>query len=219
VNLSPATLLASYAWYVDALLGNPAGPLQWIVAAMVVAGVAMLLRHEGKAATFFVGYMAVTLLPVIVIPNHLTAMFWYIPFFGLCGLAALAVKQITRWCRARVAVPEALGVALFAVACWGHFRIQAERTAGIPGWVDGVGSEFRAFVEGLRGLPPPAPGETVYFETIPQYHNDGTVRSAARIVIRMDLDVQVVTPFPPESGYRVRFEKPFLIREPRPGPN
>ena len=211
VDLSVPTLLQGYGWYWNAVFGTSV-PWGWW-AALTVAAAAVFIRLGKRLHLFFLLYIPVTLMPVLVLPDHRFAFFWYIPFLGACGLAALLVRGVSDALRRRVpaAVAVGIGAAFFAAASYQHFQIQAGRSAAARQWATEVSDEYRDFVAGLRGLRSPAPGETIFYESTPRFFDPVTILSATQVALeRTDVGAEIVTECPLNAGLCVRFENSEL---------
>ena len=92
MSLAPRDIANGYGWYLDALGNSHLGWVGWAAIAALCAGLFLVLRE--RLPLFFLSYIFIALLPVIVFPNHRFAFFWYIPFFGVSGLAAWGVRRI-----------------------------------------------------------------------------------------------------------------------------
>jgi hypothetical protein len=84
---------------------------------------------------FFSGYVFVTLLPVIFLVNHRFEFFWYIPFFGIAGLAAVFAGSVERALRKRMPLrtAAATGLVLFAVLGAVHYSREKQPNPPFPG--------------------------------------------------------------------------------------
>jgi hypothetical protein len=87
MDFSFITMGRGYGWYFDHLYGLRLRWGAWI-SAMVFLALGFAYARE-KRGLFFLGYIFATLLPVVFLVNHRYEFFWYIPFFGIAGLAAL----------------------------------------------------------------------------------------------------------------------------------
>ena len=118
----------------------------------------------------------------------------------------LIVIQNPRW------VTEVGISSLFILLCWGSFSLLHKETT--PHFSPEIFAEYRGFINGLRSLsPPPQPGETIYFDSHPSYFDEDNLLSATQVAFgRTDLRVKLVTQFPAEAGYFLRFQNLRLIR-------
>jgi hypothetical protein len=183
----------------------------WAAIAVVVAG---LLAVKNRLALFFLGYIFIAFVPVIFMPNHRFAFYWYIPLMGLGGFAGLVVKWVSKRANARMAPRWAVvGAGLvFVLAGELYFAYQKKVNGDAQNWARDVSEEYRSFVLGLRALPPPPANETVYYGSTPRYFDAEMMRSVTQVAFRRtDLDAKMVKEFPPEARYRIRFENPSVI--------
>ncbi len=213
LDFSLHTLMRGYAWYFDAIYDAPLGWMGWIGIAVMAVGLPLLITRD-RLALFFLGYIFLSFLPVLPIPNHWAAFFWYIPFFGLCGLVGQMAKEITGWLSKRMSPPRIIlvGGLVFALVFYQYFVFQIRWSRPQRDWAREVSQEYRSFILGLRALPQPAPNETVYYGSTPRYFNDNTILSATQVAFRRtDLQARIVEEFSPESRYRVRFENSSVI--------
>ena len=213
-NYSPVVIAEGYAWYFNAIFHLHFHSSLWMAAAL--GSCALMLFYRARTALFFLGYVFISFLPSVILSNHRFAYYWYIPSFGMIGLAALAVKraadQMTMLLSARAAAVA--GAAIFAVACAGNFFMQHSLDRFPRAWASDMAAEYRTFMEGLRSLPSPSHGETVYFKSVPKYFDEVSTKSAAQVAFRMtDINTRIVQDFPPDSKYRVRFENRVVTRE------
>ena len=81
-------------------------------------------------------------------------------------------------------------------------------------WQAGIGREYRGFVESLQALPSPNPGEPLYFKSIPEHFDSGTLLFASEFALqRSDVGAQIVEDFPPGARYRLVFENSRVIMQ------
>lgn len=214
MDLSPESLGRGYAWYFNAISHSHWTPLLWF-AVLTSSGV-LAVVFRARLAGFLLGYILIALLPVVIFPNHRVGLFWYIPFFGVCGLAALAVHAIggSFESRAQLRQPHLVASVLFTIACMLQFTVQERLNRDSREWAQGVASEYRSFVEGLRGIPSLPQDSTVYFRSVPHYFDIVTTRSAVQVVLgRTDVRIQIVPEFPRDALYRVSFDNGKLALE------
>ena len=208
MNYDPRNLAIGFGWYLDALAGFHLHWAGWAGIAVVCAGVFLVLR-EGMPL-FFLSYIFICLLPVLVFPNHRVAFFWYIPFFGVSGLAAWGLKRLIGWIPTEIPpLPlKVAGALLFLAACYLQFHWQVARAETGIQWAMGVSEEYRSFLEGVKSLPQPRQNETVYYSAAPSYFDDATILTATQVAFRRtDIKAQVLPVFPTEAAYRVRYER------------
>ena len=186
----------------------------WIGFCMVLL---IFVLSRSRLALFFQLYIPITFLPVIFLVNHRGALFWYLPFLGLCGLAAIVATVAVGVIKARNPrwLAEAGLYCVFALLCWGAFLLHKETNGAERSWYRDVAGENRAFVSGLRSLPPPPKGETIFFDLLPPHLEQNVLLSATQVAFRRtDLQAKLVSEFPPEARYRLRFQDYQLIRLP-----
>jgi hypothetical protein len=76
-------------------------------------------------------------------------------------------------------------------------------------------NEYRAFVSGLKELPPPPQGETIFFDSMPSQFDENVLLSATQVALRRtDLKAKLVAEFPSEASYRLRFQDLCLLQLP-----
>ena len=150
-----------------------------------------------RPAIFFQAYTFISFLPLIFLVNHREAFYWYLPIFGLCGLAALLVKSFVAIVEPRLPrgfVP--LGAtAVFALLCWGTYVLQRDQTVERRQWQQHIAAEYRAFVASVQAMPQPAPNGTIVFESHPEYFDSDVLRYASSVALRRtDIDAKLVSP-------------------------
>jgi hypothetical protein len=184
----------------------------WCVAAAVLLLIFVLLRS--RLAIFFELYVFVTFLPVIFLVNHRFAFYWYLPFLGICGFAAMLSKNVMRLIAIRNPqwLTRVAASCLFIVLCWGIFVLQKETNRPQISRMRTQADEYRGFVASLRSLPPPQPVETIYFDSLPPHFKASLLLFATRVAFGRKVRVRLVTEFPPDARYRMRFQDSQLIR-------
>jgi hypothetical protein len=212
---SPVEALRSYGWYLDALLHTHVASWVYIVMAGVI--LCHIAFQQDRRTAFFFLYTLVTLLPVIPLVNHRGDFYWYLPFFGLAGIAALA----TRWSADKLerrlppVVSLIVGMVLFAAFCREQYVVQRNLGVGARIYLANRDHERLNFVQGLRTLPPPQKGETLYFASAPKGFDEGLLRTATQVALhRTDVRAKLVEEFPPGAQYRLRFDDGALERAP-----
>src|SRR5262249_36627039 len=102
MDLTALTFGRGYGWYFDRLYDMRLRWGAWM-SICVVLFAWMLYKREHRGI-FFLGYIFLTLLPVVLLVNHRGEFYWYIPFFGFAGLVAVTVdaiaRRLERWNRA-----------------------------------------------------------------------------------------------------------------------
>ena len=215
MDISVHTLLSSFGIYFNMLLGTNLRWQIWCVGLALPMLVSVLLRN--RLALFFQLYVLIAFLPVIFLINHRFAFYWYLPFFGVCGFAAILANSIAvrvetrnpRWlvgCGASV---------VFVLLCWATFLLHKDATRQKRSWARDQTNQYRAFVIGLRALPPPPRGETIFFDSHPSLFDEDLLRTATQVALgRTDIEAKLVTKFPAGAQYRVQFQESRLIRLP-----
>ena len=195
------TVGREYGGYFNALFHTRLRWQYWAIG--FVAVLLFLLIKKFHVAAFFQTYVFVTFLPVIFLVNHRELYLAYIPFLGLCGLAALLTKAVTR---------DATVFAIFPLLCWGTYLVQRNGSETARALQKPIPAEYRAFVSGIRALPPPAPSETIFFDSRPLHFNESLLRYATQVALRRtDIDVKLVTEPPPDARFRLHFENLRLM--------
>ena len=196
-----------FSFYFDSLFDLGLRWQVWSIAFVAVLLVFLVLRR--RLAAFFQIYVFVTFLPVIFLVNHRFAFYWYLPMVGVCGLAALVVKAATekllQYLPPERAVPYAC--VTFALLCAGNYVYFEKATEGSRNFGQKVAADFRALIESLQALPPPGRGETIFFNSLPEYFDEGLLQNAVQLALRRDdVGVRVVKEFPSEARYRLELE-------------
>jgi hypothetical protein len=214
MSINGSTLGSGFGLYLNILFRSNFPWQIWCVAAAVLLLIFVLLRS--RLAIFFQLYVFVTFLPVIFLVNHRFAFYWYLPFLGICGFAAMLSKNVMRLIAIRNPqwLARVAATCLFVVLCWGIFVLQKETSrTHQTSLMKTQADEYRGFIAGLRSLPPPQPAETIYFDSLPPHFKASLLFFATRVAFgRTDLRVKLVTEFPPGARYRMRFQDSHLIR-------
>ena len=106
--------------------------------------------------------------------------------------------------------------AVFVLLCWSSFLLHKEAVQGYMSLERDRANEYRAFVMGLRALPPPAKGETIFFDSYPSLFDEVPLRSATQVAFRRnDLSAKVVTEVLSEARFRLRFQESRPIQVPQ----
>ncbi len=193
MDFSILTLGRGYGWYFDHLYGMRLRWGAWMIASVLIFGLFMYRRE--RRGLFFLGYIFITLVPVVFLVNHRYEFFWYVPFLGIAGLAAVAVdtveKQLRVWIPARAL--EVAGLVLFAVLAMAHYVREKRTSAEILRNEQSLSKEYAAFVESLRNLPQPEPQGTVLIRSVPTHFTPEVLTSAVQVVLRRtDIRAEVV---------------------------
>lgn len=206
------TLGRGYGGYFNSVFNTQLRWQFWAIG--FVALLLFFVLRRNRTAILFQIYVFVTFLPVIFLINHRELYLSYIPFLGLCGLAALLIKAMADMIEPTVGTCAATvaGCVIFSFLCWGTYAVQRIGSEERRIWQEPMSREYRAFVLGLRALPTPAPNETVFFDSHPRYFSADLLRNATQVAFRRtDIDAQLVSEFPADARYRLRFQDGKLI--------
>jgi hypothetical protein len=214
MSINGSTLVAGFATYLNMFFRTNFLWQIWSIGMGVLLLFCVLLRS--RLALFFQLYIFITFLPVIFMINHRFAFYWYLPFLGVCGLMAMLAKNVAGMMEARN--PQWLAktgaYSVFALLCWGTFLMHERANPERSGLKDRA-NEIVAFITGLRTLPPPPQGETIFFDSRPSLFDERLLLSATQVAFRRtDLHVKLVSEFPSEARYRLRFQKSRLVQIP-----
>ena len=217
MTINGSTLVSGFTTYFNMLLGTKFPWQAWVTAFVVLVLISLLLRS--RLALFFLSWVFITFLPVIFLVNHRFAFYWYLPFFGISGLAATLANHVADMIQRRNGrwLAAAAGYCLFAVLCFGTFILHKDTTELRiqRAWGRERAKEYRGFVTGLQALPPPPPGEVLYFDSMPSHFSQETLLSAIQVALRRtDISARWVSEFPSEARYRLRFQEMRLIQVP-----
>jgi energy-coupling factor transporter transmembrane protein EcfT len=176
----------------------------------------MLYRREYRGL-FFLASVFISLLPVVFLINHRGEFYWYIPFFGIAGMAAVIVdaleRRLPRW--------SSLGVVAFLAVAWMQYSHETRKANEVVSWQAGVSQEYESFVKQLSNLPQPERGETIHYKSFPRFFSLVTLTSATQVVFhRTDIAVDIVDTFPAACRYcleyadgSLRTANPFYSRD------
>jgi len=213
MSINWPTLATSFGIYCNMLLKTNVPWQLWCLGFLILSLIFALLRSW--LSLFFVCYVLIAFLPVIFLVNHRHAFYWYIPFVGISGLAAVLTKNV--YSAAIVRNPhwlsQAGAITIFILLCLGTFELQKEFTRSQRTQMRTSTNEYRAFVVGLKNLPTPLQDETIFFDSMPSQFDKDVLLSATQVALgRTDVGAKLVTEFPPEARYRLRFKESRLIR-------
>jgi hypothetical protein len=197
MDVSTLTLGRGYGWYFDHLYGLRLRWGGWIIAAALL--LALFIYRRERRGLFFLGWVFITLLPVIFLVDHRYEFFWYVPFLGISGLVAVLTDTIEKF--ARVKTPASAlapaGVIVFAILSAGQYWRESHASADVIRNEKSIAVEFRGFTDALRDLPPLEPDATIYFDSLPEYFDSGVLTSATQVVLhRTDVSIKIVQPLP-----------------------
>lgn len=211
LSIKGSTLISGLEIYSNMLFRTNFSVQIWCTVWLACLLLVILLRS--RLAFFFLSYVFVTFLPVIFLINHRFAFYWYLPFLGICGLAAMSAASIVYWIMARnpSSIGEAAVYSLFALLCLGTFLFHEKVTRRERSWAKQCADEYRAFVTGLERLSPPPHGEVIYFDSQPSNFYPVCLLAATQVALRRtDVDAKLVSEFPAEAAYRLQFKGSHL---------
>jgi hypothetical protein len=193
MDFSVITLGRGYGWYFDHLYGLRLRWGAWI-SGFVFISLALAYARE-KHGLFFLGYIFITLLPVVFLVNHRYEFFWYIPFFGIAGLVALVTagieKQLKRLLSERAV--ETFGVIAFVLLAVGHYTRERANSVSLLENERSLAVEYAAFVQSIRNLPPTQNGGAVLVQELPRHFTPEVLTSAVQVILRRtDIRAEVV---------------------------
>jgi hypothetical protein len=207
MDLSVLTFGRGYGWYFDRLYGTGLRWGAWFIAAVILF-CWMAFKRENRGM-FFLGYTFAALLPVVFLVNHRFEVYWYIPFLGVAGLAAVLVDAIERRLRPRLHanVLAAAGLVVFVFLSALHYSRETRESAEFLESRRSLAAEYAAFVEGLQQLPQPRSEDTVYYKSFPRHLDSFSLMTSTQLVLRRtDLRVEIVKEFPDPCSYCLAFE-------------
>jgi hypothetical protein len=167
---------------------------------------------------FFQSYVFFAFLPVICLINHRYAFYWYLPFLGICGLAAILAKIVAIQLESRnpLWLVQSVESVIFILLCWVTFLVHKDASREQRSLARDRTNEYRAFITGLRALPVPPLGETIFFDSQPSLFDEQHLLTATQVALgRTDVHAKLVAEFPSEARYRLRFHKSRLVQLPR----
>ena len=215
MTISGSTLVAGFTTYGNMLLRTSFPWEAWCALVIALLLICVLLRN--RLALFFLSWIFITFLPVIFLVNHRFAFYWYLPFFGVSGIAAIVAKHVTGVIEKRnpTWLAAAGGYCVFALLCLGTFIWHRDATRPEREWVRQREREYRGFVTGLEALPSPLRREVLYFDSKPSDFNQTLLLSATQVALRRtDVGAEFVSEFPSDARYRLRFKGRHLIQVP-----
>ena len=207
------TLGRSMGAYFDSLFGFELRWQHWSIAFVALFLVSVMRRN--RQAIFFQAYLLITFLPVIFMTNHRASYLSYFPFLGICGLAALLVKSVVNLAQTameprRAELAAYVLLPLLCVATYAGQRFGSEEIRALQ---RPMSAEYRAFMLGMRALDPPAPNETVFFDSHPIYLSESLLHNATQVALRRtDIVVKLVPTFPDSARYKVHYENSKVTR-------
>ena len=213
MGINGSTLASGYGIYFNMLFKANLPWQIWGIGLVIFLLLSILLRS--RLALFFQLYVLITFLPVIFLVNHRYAFFWYLPFLGVCGIAAILATGVAAGITARNPqwVAEASAYSVFALLCCGTFFLHKEANRSQRSWIRDRANEYRSFVTGLKALPPPPYGETIYFASEPSRFDQTSLLSATEVALhRTDIGARLVSEFPFGARYRLQFNESRLTQ-------
>jgi hypothetical protein len=193
MDLSVITMGRGYGWYFDHLYGMRLRWGAWMIISVLLSAAFAYTRE--RRGLFFLGSIFIMLTPVIFLVNHRFEFFWYIPFFGVAGLAALGVAAVEKRLRVsmRPALLETIGVILFAVLGAVHYVRERSASSAILHEEQSLAAEYAAFAETIRRLPPPRPDGTLLVRALPRHLTPEVLTPAVQVILRRtDIRAEVV---------------------------
>lgn len=213
MDLQSITLGRSMGAYFNSLFG---AELRWQYWTIAFAALLLLFAlRRNRQAIFFQAYLLITFLPVIFMTNHRETYLSYIPFLGICGLAALLVKSVVNLAETYLGARRAESTAylLLPLLCIATFVGQRVGSEERRAWQRPMSADYRAFMLGMRALSPPPPNETVFFDSHPLYLSESLLNSATQVAFRRtDIVVKLVPAFPEGAHYKVHYEDSKVTR-------
>jgi hypothetical protein len=216
MNISASTLVNSFGAYFNMLFGTNFRWQIWCIGFFLLLLMFALLRN--RLALFFQSYVFFAFLSVIFLINHRYAFYWYLPFLGICGLAAILAKIVAIQFESRnpLWLVQSGESVIFILLCWVTFLVHKDASRQQRSLARDRTNEYRAFITGLRALPVPPLGETIFFDSQPSLFDEQHLLTATQVALgRTDVHAKLVAEFPSEARYRLRFQKSRLVQLPR----
>ncbi len=195
-SLSLQTLASDSLWYAGQLFTALSD--QQSVALLLLGGLALAsLMLRDRAMLFGMAFAGVAMAPVIFLPNHLFAFFWYLPSIGIW----ISIGQLTHHVSETVVgrmgerlrfggplVSACVAGAVFALA-----QVPArENRANLAQWTQDYAGVFRNYVAQIRTLPEPPRGATIEAQDPPRPFNAAGITMVYRVLYgRQDIRVRV----------------------------
>jgi len=206
MDISALTLGRGYGWYFDHLYGMKIRWGAWGIVSVLL--IAFFIYRRERRGLFFLGYVYITLLPVIFLVNHRYEFFWYIPFFGISGLAAVLADSIEKLLRVRISENALAFAAAVVFACLsaGHWLRESSASAEVIRVEASAAVEFEALVTAVRHLPSPETGAVIYFTAFPKYFDAESLNFVTQVTLRRtDVSPALVDAFPDPCRSCVQF--------------
>jgi hypothetical protein len=193
MDLRGIVMGSGFGYYFNALFTTDFRWQKWSIGFAVL--LLIFLVSKQRLAAFFQIFVFVTFLPIIFLVNHRDAFYWYFPMTGVCGLAALLTRTFSSLLLSRMAEQRVMvyGTVAFAVLSLAMYVSSRDATLARRLWQQGIGQEYREFIESVQARPAPGPGETLYFESMPRHFDLGVLTYACQVALRRtDVDAKLV---------------------------
>jgi hypothetical protein len=196
-NLTPQTLIDDAGWYAAHLFAVSSDH-QMVALSILLALVVAALIARDSVMVFGLTFAAVSIAPVIFLPNHVFAFFLYLPSIGIwlsvAQLAARLSECIADRLRGRLSVARAPLPACLAVAVFLLVQSSASgyRVRTVE-WTQSYADVFRRFVTLVRSEPEPPPRAMIEVTEPPQPFDGENITLLYRVLYgRQDIRVRVV---------------------------
>jgi hypothetical protein len=213
MDVTFGTAYQGAAQYMDWLTGVDLPPVVW---ATLAAGLfVLLLWRRSRCGMFFLLYVPVTFAPVIFLPNHRWPYFWYIPFLGVSGLVGLGARQIVAFLKPRLPLPRLIAVNATVLVMWAAANSSVEwyRSRATRQYESSLAVAIRSYVDGLRSQTRPEPDATLFFTEMPPHFHERVLDASVQVILgRPDLRARLVSEFPSDAHWKLRFTDGVLQR-------
>jgi len=206
MDLRALTLGRGYGWYFDRLYDVRLRWGAWI--SISVLGFLWMLFVKERRGIFFLGYLFVTLLPVVFLINHRYESYWYIPFFGFSGLVAVLIDAISGKVQERMpAAAAVVGLVAFITIAWMHYARESKKSAEQISTQRRISEEYAGFIRQISQLPQPPAGETIHYRSVSKYFHLESLTAATEAALhRTDINVDIVDAFPTSCPYCLEYD-------------
>jgi hypothetical protein len=177
-------------WYVAEYVSLGTGAA---AAAAILVAVAVTAWLRDRRMAFALGVIAVAFLPVIFLPEHRAAFYWYLPGVGAAWWLARAAGHAAGGLasRGRIAAGSWL-VGLFVLTAALSVAAQAPQRREVVGWDRQAAAFYREQVQAALRRPRPAPGTVIEVPKLPRFFARRSLETFYRVVYdRPDLTVRV----------------------------
>src|SRR4029077_2598312 len=149
MNITASTLVNSFGAYFNMLFGTNFRWQIWCIGFFLLLLMFALLRN--RLALFFQSYVFFAFLSVIFLINHRYAFYWYLPFLGICGLAATLAKIVAIQFESRnpLWLVQSGESVIFILLCWVTFLVHKDASRQQRSLARDRTNEYRAFITGL----------------------------------------------------------------------